>query len=498
MPRLSTWLWRYRWVLGITLVAFAIRMVWVLWVHPPQDHIWSDMGGYVGRAERLVREPFGKFADESFYPLGTHYLLAVPLAIFGAKSYVAAAIWWGWLSTAIAPIVYFLGGRLHGGPKWSALEHSASPPVEPDDDRDALTPSPERAAFEEHAMANAVARVGALFVAVYYPFLSYTGWFLSEIPSALLLSAAALGTLMLCDRGRTRDAIWLGLVVALGAAVRPQILLGFGMVLMFVLWRRKQFPALRFWKLGVTLLPIAVVIGLSLVHSHHHTGRATVLAQNGGLNRAFGRCHPIEIKARGAMFGPPSLGALHRNEQADPDTWLKLRPAKGIRLSVRGRIWDEHLMNELAESCIEETGYARQGYYAMSHILLLWGWNVGWPDTGQKPWRYHMRGWTRANLVVFLPAALVAMSLGLRRRWARHGLTGMWIWSLLLTVALVFGSPRLRTPYDAILIVLGLDMYARLAGVLGAWWRRRRAGELREDDEEDQEDQEEVVSSRPG
>ncbi len=493
-------MWRYRWVLGITLAALAIRMLWVHGIHPPQEHIWSDMGGYVGRAERLVREPFGKFPDEAFYPLGTHYLLALPLAIFGAKQYVAAATWWGLLSTAIVPIAYFLGGRLHGGAGWSALEHGGAPPEEPDpDDEDAY------AAYETHAMANAVARVGALFVAVYYPLLSYTGWFLSEVPAALFIAAAALGTLMLADHGRTRDAVWLGVVVTIGAAVRPQILLGYGMVLLFVLWRRRQFPALRWWKLSLTLVPVAFMIGFSLFHSHHHTGRATVLAQNGGLNRAFGRCHPIEIKARGAMFGPPSLGALHRNEQADPDTWLKLKPARGIRLTVRGRIWDEHLMNELADRCVEETGYARQAYYAMSHILLLWGWNVGWPDTGQKPWRYHMRGWTRANLVVFLPAALVAMALGLRRRWARHGLTGMWIWSLLLTVALVFGSPRLRTPYDAILIVLGLDMYGRFAGVIGAWWRSRRADATEHEDAADEDDaydddalDGEEVSSRPG
>jgi hypothetical protein len=257
--------------------------------------------------------------------------------------------------------------------------------------------------------------------------------------------------------------------------VRPQVLVGFAMLFLFILWRRKSFPELRVWKLGISWLPILAIIGFTLFHSHHHTGRASVLSQNGGLNRAFGRCHAIEIRARGSMFGPPALGALHRNEQADPNTWLKLRPAKGIHLSVKGRIWDEHLMNDLADECIAITGQGRQAYYAMSHILVLWGWNVGWPDGGQKPWRYHMRGWMRANLIVFLPPALIAMSVGLTRRSPRHGLIGMWIWSLFLTVALIMGEARLRTPYDVLLITLGLDMYARLASKLHPWWRRRRA-----------------------
>ena len=37
---------------------------------------------------------------------------------------------WGSLNAFIAPLAYFMAGRLHGGAAWSADEHAAAPPVD--------------------------------------------------------------------------------------------------------------------------------------------------------------------------------------------------------------------------------------------------------------------------------------------------------------------------------------------------------------------------------
>jgi len=471
MRTLRVYLWRFRWPLVIFLAALGIRLAYNHWIHPPQDFIYSDMGGYMNRATRLLEQPFGQFVDEAFYPVGTHYLLAGIMALFGKGNHVACATGWALMGALLAPIAYLMGGRLHGGPTWARQAHSIAPPTLAPN---AADDAPERSTFERYTMACSVAQIGGLLVAVYYPLISYTGYFLSEIPFALFMSAAALFGLRLADAGRTRDALGLGVTAALGAMVRPQLLIAVAMALAFLVWRRNAFPAVRLRAVAIILLPIVAVIGASLALSEHHTGRATVLAQNGALNRAFGRCHNYEMRAHRSMFGPPAFGALHRRQQLEPDAWFTLAPAITPTLRVNGPMWDEDLLNDLADRCVERSGLLRQGYYALSHVVLLWGYNVAWPDMGLKPFRYHMRGWTRAHFIVFVFPCLIAMAMGASRRWPRHGLLTMYLWAMLLTVAMVMGSARLRAPYDLISIVLGLDIYARLAGRAHDWWQRRR------------------------
>lgn len=447
------WVQRHRWWLALTALGLTIRLVWVHQVHPPEDAIWSDMAAYLGRAQRLVTDPWGPHQDEAFFPFGTHYLLAMPMALFGREAYDACATWWAILGAALVPVSYALCGRLLGGSSWFAHAHGEAS----DEDND-----------DELEGTNAAARAAGLLVAIDFPLFAYTGLFLSEVPYALFLTATALFALRLVDDGRSRDAWGLGICAALGAAVRPQLLIGLALALALVVWRRRAFGKVSLSRLGLALLPIAVIVAFSLAHSHHHTGRATVLAQNGALNRAFGRCHAYEITGHGGGFGPPAFGTLWRAEQADPDAWPKLDPAKTPTLAVPAPMWDEAAMNALADDCVAQTGLARQAGYAMTHVGLLWGFNVAWPFSEQEPYRSWMRGWMRAHLL-FVPGMVVGMAMGASRRWPRHGVVAAFLWSLMVVAMLVMGSGRFRVPYDALIIVLALDVYARLQ----RWWQGR-------------------------
>jgi len=71
-------------------------------------------------------------------------------------------------------------------------------------------------------------------------------------------------------------------------------------------------------------------------------------------------------------------------------------------------------------------------------------------------------------MVAFLPPLLVALGLGMRRRFARQGLLTMQIFGLMVVSVLYFGDTRFRTPYDPIIIVLAMDAYGR-----GASWVMR-------------------------
>ncbi|TMC47289.1 MAG: hypothetical protein E6J23_00195, partial [Chloroflexi bacterium] len=58
----------------------AIRAVWVLVLHSPIDHIYSDSKTYVDTAIHLVQLATPDRFD-AFYPPGTRLLLAIPLAL---------------------------------------------------------------------------------------------------------------------------------------------------------------------------------------------------------------------------------------------------------------------------------------------------------------------------------------------------------------------------------------------------------------------------------
>lgn len=461
--RALSWLWRHRWPIGVALVALGLRLWWVLDIHPPEDHVYSDMGGYVNRAKRLVEEPLVRRPDETFYPIGTHYFIALWLALFGTLS--AAGVAQAALASLGAPFAYFLVGRLHGGLDWSTRTHGP----EADDGSDL-----DEAIEDRHGMATTIARVAGLFAAIYFPLIGYTGFFLSETLFSILLTGSALLVLRLADHGRLRDAWALGLVYGIGLLVRPQIAVAAGLVFLWVVWRRRDFPALRLGHLVRVVAPVALVICYTLMLSAFHSGRATPVAQNGGLNRAFGRCHAYEIASYHSKFGPPAFGALHRADQRDSDTLLPLAPAIEPELASRGYVWDEPELNALANRCIEETGIGRQAYYALSHVVVLWLFNGGWPNMGTWPVKGFLQGWTFAHLAVFVIPMLIAMALGASRRESRLGLVTLYLWSLLLTVMLVMGSVRFRVPYDLLSIAVALHVYALGGTRIATWWRRRR------------------------
>ncbi len=473
--RALAWLWRHRWPIGVAVVALGLRLLWVLDIHPPEDHVYSDMGGYVNRAKRLVAEPFARRPDETFYPIGTHYFIALWLGIFGTLAAAGAAQ--AVVASLGAPLAYFLVGRLHGGPEWSARLHgvAASKAEDADEAHEAHDAHDglDEATEDRLAAATTIARVAGLFAAIYFPLIGYTGFFLSETLFSILLTASALLVLRLADHGRLGDAWGLGIVYALGLLVRPQIAVAAGLVLLWTVWRRRDFPTLRLGHLVRVAAPLVLVVCYSLMLSAYHSGRATPVAQNGGLNRAFGRCHAYEIASYHSKFGPPAFGALHRADQRNSDTLLPLAPAIAPELASRGYVWDEPELNALANRCIEETGIGRQAYYAFSHVVVLWLFNGGWPNMGPWPVKHFLQGWTFAHLAVFALPMAIAMALGASRRESRLGLVTLYVWSMLLTVMLVMGSVRFRVPYDLLSIAVALHVYALGATRVVAWWRER-------------------------
>jgi hypothetical protein len=408
----------------------VLRLVWNLVFHPPGDHLFSDMLGYFERATNSLRAPLGKDPSAVLFPYGTHALIAGVRWLFGNKNHPAVAAVYALLGASLVPLVFLLSERL---------------------DRGRIMP-----------------RVAAIVACLHYPWISLGGYYLSEVPFAVCVTASALFSLRLFDRGLRRDALLFGAAVAIGLTIRPQIVIALPLVFLVWLARRRVFPRFRAGHLAAFLAPVLVVLALSAARFHHHTGRLGFVSANSPLNFAFGRCHAVTIEARlrgyVAGFAPPPLGFLAWREKKYPGTFTGLDPAFGEKIVVAGRMTDPTPFDTLAKRCIEKTGIWRQIRYAAVHLLLVGGYNNVWPDSGLDVYRRHMRVALDVFNGIFIAPLLLALAASFRRRFARHALLAAHVFGVALVAVIYFGDVRYRVPYDGIIIVLALSVLPRVVG----------------------------------
>ncbi len=451
LARLGRWFEDNAVLLVFVFAALAIRLHWNLEVHPPGDYIYSDMNGYVRRADGIYdlwqREHTLWRPNEynGFYPYGTHVLLAGMMFLFGKTNYVAMGVVYACFGALVVGYGYALARRVS---------------------RYRIVPF----------------AVGAVLVG-YYPHISLGGYFLSEIPFALCLTAGTFHLVRMIDEGTTFDAWAAGIWVALGTTLRPQILLSVALVGVFFLVWRKQMPKAR-WRLWLQMcLPLVAVLAFSSWRLHYHTQRIGLVSENGKFNQVFGRCHNKKITAlpdrpprRRTSFGPPPLIQLAKRAQRNPGEWPQLEPALEEDFEYRGYIGDEKILGDFIARCVQKTGYLKQAEYSLVNVFLLWRYNVMWPDSGKAAWQEHARRWGLfvAN-VLAIPALITLITVAWRRFW-KLGLLALHLWAVTIVAIFYFGDQRIRSVYDAVIVVLAFEAYA--IGAATVWkvlkWARTR------------------------
>jgi hypothetical protein len=428
-------------LLVFVLAALAIRLHWNLEVHPPGDYIYSDMNGYIRRAEGIVHlwDRDGTVWHPSeyngFYPYGPHVLLAGMMFVFGKDNYTAMAIVYAILGAGVVGYGYALARRVS---RYRIVPYA----------------------------------VGAL-LCCYYPHISLGGYFLSEVPFALCLTASTFHLVRMIDDGLKRHAWACGIWVALGTTLRPQILLSVALIGLFWLVWRKQMPRARLGLWLQAMVPIVLVLAFSVARLHYHTGRYGLVSENGKFNQVFGRCHNKKITAvpdnrmrRRTSFGPPPLIQLAKRAQRAPGQWPQLDPALQLEFEYRGYIGDEEKLGRFIAACVHKTGWVKQVEYSVVNVLLLWRFNVMWPDSGKTAWQPYSTKWGLfvAN-VLAVPALITLITVGWRRFW-KLGLLALHVWAVTLIAIFYLGGQRFRSVYDAIIILLAFEAYAIGAATL--------------------------------
>jgi hypothetical protein len=443
------------WVLiGLAVLAVLSRVIWTLWVHPPRDHVFSDMAHYVHRA-RLVASWEIAPGDRAmvWQAWGTHALLALPMFLlgYGEAALELAGLMWAGFSAATVVFGYRLAARVL--PRWPAIA------------------------------------VGVALL-LWFPLLSHTGFFISETPYACSLLATTYWIVaQLQDgRGAGRAGLW----GALAFALRPQVAVFFALLgIAWLLDRRRQR-----WSARVDLraalhfvIPIVAVLAISVVRTWVYTGELGGVAENGTMSLTAARCHNIVTRSfpdqasleSAQATGEPaatrrvSLPGFRALAREGPDHPLALRPALGGEsIDFVGYIGDRKIHRAIRRRCYAATGVLGQLRYSVTNLALAWVIARPWPESSDRAAAELLPVALRGrDLAAWLaPLSLLGMLLALWRwgslahggsdagRVAGLGVCALQLLSLLVTVAVFFGAPRLRTPYDpyALILIAGLAL----------------------------------------
>lgn len=467
---LASWARAHRWPLALFCFALIIRLHWNLVVHPPLDYNYSDMHGYVQRADQLLADPFSAYPYAAFYPFGTSWLIAAVKYLFGAQNETALAAAYALWGSLIIPLGYGIAFRV------SAKEN--------------------------------LARATAVLLSVYYPLISLGGYTLSEVPASLALCLSLWLLLRLWEQPRRLIALALGLALGVACTIRTQVVLYIALLALFWLyWRRKDPTALghlRFPNLGWTLAPLLLILALSSWRVHYHSQEFGLISQNGPINLAFGRCHLRLIAAkegdRMGYFSPPPVSYLISHSESHPRSWIQALPVfgddprpvpgvpgftldgavgckqgcptQGATLEYEGYIGDTQIQKKIVRACLERSSWGRQLYFSLTHVVQLWAYSNMWPDASnpkprplnsRRSWRKLSASWQLFHGLAFAIPALFCLPHALRqsRSHAPLALVALAFLSLLIVAALVMGGIRFRTPYDPIIIILALWQWQR-------------------------------------
>ncbi len=425
----------------VGVLGFVVRAGYDLFVHPPFDWLYSDMSTYAARAQRLVDQPWTPTPSATFYPYGTHYLVAVGRLLGGPRPDLGVAVLYAALG-ALAAWFFHLAAR-------------------------ELFPERPRLSLA----------LGLVF-ALHPVWIALGGFVLSETPFTACLAASTYFVLRLARSDPRRPALTalgLGVSFAVGMTVRPQLL--FSLPFLLIACARRPRPrALPLGGWAALAAPLVLVASFSAARMRFHTGELGFISKNGAFNFAFGRCHARQIFATKPKesYQPPSFRALALYEQKHGVKPIpELDPALGEELTLPGAVWDERAARDLAKRCVAATGPARQVKYSLTHVLLLFAYTVAFPLKGALAIVSSV-----VTTVLVAPAYLLGLVRAFRRRDLGERVLVAHLFGLTVTAMIFFGEVRLRVPYDGILILL-TALYATRAV---DWFRTRRAPPRAPDD----------------
>ena len=397
--------------LASVLAGVIVRIIWGLVIHPPLDYLYSDMGAYVERAQRLAMGA-GLQRSDAFFPPGTHILLAAPMTLFGTER---AGLWGGavlWCATLRCdPVLRVAASALVAQP---------------------ARRRPDRALLRVLAAVHHLWRVFHLRNAL--------AGVSASFPLGRLPGRPALGQEGRLARPGGRPARRRSGRQPSATHPEPR---GAGGA--FVVSSAPPGPGSRRHPFG-----IALILAGTALHNSAAAGKPTGLSENAGLNFWIGQCDVHDV----TTVDPARNITFHFGNPV----WAQL--GRGGTYYFEGPlVWDQGFFYEMGLRCIERDGLGHVRVLARN-VLNMSATTVPWPQVNEAGQRGVVR---LSNLAysLLLPLIVIDSLFVLIRRPASGRSSGEVVMLLQLACALLvaiffFGDPRVRSSYD----VFGLALLA--------------------------------------
>jgi len=411
----------------LALVASSPRLWFVLVEHPPGLYVASDMAHYEACAEH-VRRGVATVAD-TFTPVGYPALLAFLFAI-SQKSYVLVAFIHALLGSATVAIVHLVAYRI-----------SRSFPFS----------------------------LGAsLATTFYFPIIFYAGFLLSETVFGFLVVLSVWLALRTCDRCTRTARLWVGMAMAAATLVRPNFAIAIPIVLLWgaVFDRNRAHARFVRWTLAGAL-PLLLAV---CIYNSGLAGRPTGIATNGGVNffLAHSDYTAVRFPASDVIGGiAPRPNAVNEPANVFEAPFHAYDESAFYRLAIEN-LWRRptRLFLDL-QHITDGFGLGHVGY---------------WPGyMGRDAWLV-VSGQVLFWLCV-IPSCLHLAFFVFRRPFdLREHAARVLVWgvlgSMVLTLYLFLGDPRIRVPFDPLWIVLGADAWRGFFFGVRALHRSRHDGAM--------------------
>jgi 4-amino-4-deoxy-L-arabinose transferase-like glycosyltransferase len=390
----TAWLW----VLAATGVAAALRLGYVLRVHPPSHYLYSDMEGFLNQARAFAQPHHVMGLWDTVKPRAMGLTGALMIRLFPLHSVDAWGVTQALLSAATLPLVY-LGVR--------------------------------------RCLGTRPALIATGLTGLHFLFISFTGFLMAETYVTFLMALS----LALLVPERPLSSLGAGIALGLATCFKAQafVLLPLWAILLWGVGHSSRRRLLKFSAVALAAGTLLVVVPESVVISRV-AGHPTFLSTYGGQNVYVGHCH---VKLLTCDGGP--LGVFYSGV---PKVYQRNEPWPDVTFPVS--VFDSGFYVREGLACFTQSF----GFAAGWLIQQLADVFAGWPSSTIDPWPESATGfwiWNRvANLAVaycFAPLAFVGLWLGRRRlgTWLAFGMP----MASVLAIAVVFsGDPRYREPFD--------------------------------------------------
>jgi hypothetical protein len=415
-------------------VAFIVRAYWALKIQSPFNAVYSDMGGYVSRAQELLAQTTPiEPRILALWPWGTHAIVACELAVFG-HSPRAVGICHAFVGAIPAACAVLLTARF-------------------------VT---SRAAIAFAGMA----------VALWHPHIVYTGFFSSEIWFTAALWIFTMGFVRHCEG--QKGALAAGLALAVCFVVRPQILLTCMMIAMVIVvprWRSRFRPQ-RGWGWAAIIVPLAAAMIFSSVRLHQLTGKYGLIAAYQPVQRLFGETNVGKIEANWI-----TAKGVPYTYWFSPRTKQPLQPEHVVH--IEGFICDPEIIASIRKERLHGVPWSARIKRMIDNVGLLAIGNEPWPedDFRADPRRARLQKFFGRATLVMIPLAFVGLFF-LRRHFVAQLLVWANLATIVIVAALYLGEARYRVPYDTFALVAAtVALHRACAAVVDRWrsfLRRRR------------------------